>query len=172
MKAMGREGGLTKWERERLRERGKPGNTGTHTGAVRAWEKEPEAVVFVAHTPGGELRKILQKNDDELAETLGTRRVKFVERGGTSLQAILCQSNPWGKKHCNRVCHMCDNGDLGNCRVESVVYEIRCDVCEREGKRRVYVGETGKSAWERADQHWREWRAKKEGNALHKHDEN
>ena len=142
------------------------------TGHTREWEKEPEAVVFIAHTPGGELKKIPLKNYDELAETLGTRCVKFVERGGTSLQAIICQSNPWEKSHCRRVCHMCDNGDLGSCRAESVCYEIRCAVCEKEGQRRVYIGETGKSGWERASQHWREWRGKKEGNALHKHDMN
>ena len=54
---MGREGGLTKWERERLqeRERGK-GREKDGEGEkqyLREWEKEPEAVIFIAHTPGG-----------------------------------------------------------------------------------------------------------------------
>ena len=81
---------------------------------------------------------------------------------------------------------MCDHGNLGDCRSESVVYEIKCGVCEEgrgkeegeegrgkgEGKRRVYIGETGKSGWERAAQHWRAWAAKSPKSCLHKHDVN
>ena len=129
-------------------------------------------MVFIPHTPSGELRKQLQEEEYKLAKVLGTRRVKFVERGGRSLQSILCVSNPWGKRHCGRKCPMCDNGDLGKCRKESVVYEIKCVVCEKVGKRRVYVGETGKSGWERAAQHWEGWRNKSPKSCLHKHDAN
>ena len=67
---------------------------------------------------------------------------------------------------------MCDNGDLGNCRVESCVYEIKCAICEGKGIRKVYIGETGKSGWERASQHWRDWRRKDSESSLHKHDMN
>ena len=136
------------------------------------WEKEPEAVIFIAYTPNGELRKRLQREEDGLAKTLGTRRVKFVERGGKSLQSLLCNSNPWAKKHCGSVCPICDSGDLGKCRSESVVYEIRCSLCEKRGKRKVYLGETGKSGWERGEQHWRGWRKKEKNSCLWKHNIN
>ena len=67
---------------------------------------------------------------------------------------------------------MCETEAKGKCRVESCVYEIKCGKCEREGRRRVYVGESGRSAWERGGEHMRAWRAKEEGSFLWKHEVN
>ena len=36
------------------------------------------------------MKKQLQLEDDNMAKAMGTRRVKFVERGGKTLQAMLC----------------------------------------------------------------------------------
>ena len=91
-------GRLTKWEREQKDKRDKKVDS-KEKREMEEWEKDPEAVVFIAHTPGGELRKRLQAEEDQLAKTLGMRKVKFVERGGKSLQSILCVSNPWKKKN-------------------------------------------------------------------------
>ena len=60
----------------------------------------PEVVVFVPHTPEGILKKRLQERDAKMVEAMGVRKVKFVERGGRSIQGILCQSNPWKAKQC------------------------------------------------------------------------
>ena len=80
-------------------------------------------------------------------QTLKLKRVKFVERGGNSIQGILCRSNPWKEKKCgDGECMVCRTEVKGDCRVESVVYEVKYTKCEVEGKRRVYVGETGRSA--------------------------
>ena len=51
-------------------------------------------VVFIPHTPGGILKERLQKRDEKMREAMGMRKVKFVERGGRSLQGLLCRSNP------------------------------------------------------------------------------
>ena len=42
---------------------------------------------------------------------------------------------------------------MGKCRVEGVVYEIECQVCKKNGVRRVYLDETGRSVYERMLNH-------------------
>ena len=56
--------------------------------------------------------------------------------------------------------------------MESVVYKVWCGRCEGEKKTSVYVGESGRSAWERGGDHLRAWRAKEEGSFLWKHSVN
>ena len=41
-----------------------------------------------------------------------------------------------------------------------------------EGRRSIYIGETGRSAWERGAEHMRAWREKEEGSFLWKHEAN
>ena len=97
-------------------------------------EKEIETVIFIAFTPEGTLKKRLQSEDDAFAKTMGLKRVRFVERGGTTLAAILCKSNPWQDKACARKdCMLCNSGNLGECRTESVVYEVECQICKQQG---------------------------------------
>ena len=128
-------------------------------------------MVFIPYTPGGELRKKLQEEDDNLTSMLGMKRVRFVERGGIGIAALLCRSNPWREQGCGRRgCQVCRGGKGGECRVESVVYQIQCMVCKEREKRRVYIGETGRSGYERGTDHWNDWRRKLKGSFLHKHD--
>ena len=54
-----------------------------------------------------------------------------------------------GKQCGGKDCLVCQTEAKGKCRVESVVYEVTCGRCEKKGKRKVYVGESRKSAWER-----------------------
>ena len=112
---------------------------GEREGEKDGKKKEtPEVVVFIPHTPDGVLKRRLQEKDQKMVEAMGMRRVKFVERGGRSLQGLLCRSNPWREKGCGDVkCLVCRSEVKGDCRVESVVYEIKCTLCEREGRKRV-----------------------------------
>ena len=71
-----------------------------------------------------ELRKKMQAKEDELSRVLGVKRVKVVERGGTSLEHILFDMNPWSKRWCGREdCRVCKRGEgqLEKCRKEGVV---------------------------------------------------
>ena len=43
-------------------------------------------------------------------------------------------------------------------------------ICKEKEKRRVYIGETGRSGYERGNDHWRDWKNKLTGSFLHKHD--
>ena len=144
---------------------------GNPTGETKKKEREIETVIFVPHTPGGSLRKQLPEEDDRLTEMLGMKRVRFVERGGVSIAALLCRSNPWREQKCKRAnCQICRGGKGGECHVESVVYQVECLRCKEALKRRVYIGETGRSGYERGVDHWNNWRRKHKGSFLHKHD--
>ena len=67
---------------------------------------EIEGVLFVPHTPGGKLMKLLQSKEDQLCSLMGLRKkVQFVERSGTKIIDILSESDPWkgaacGRDHC------------------------------------------------------------------------
>ena len=136
-------------------------------------DKGPEVVVFIPHTPNGVLKRMLQERDSKMVEVMGLRTVKFVERGGKSLQGILTRSNPWREKECGgKDCLICKTEPKGDCRVESVVYQVECKKCEEQGKKSVYVGETGRRGWERGEDHLRAWRGKEEGSFLWKHEAN
>ena len=65
-------------------------------------EEEVEAVCFVPATPGGELARLLQEGDDVAREGTKQKRLKFVERGGSTIKDRLCRNNPWGKIKCGR----------------------------------------------------------------------
>ena len=159
------------WSDQKWKEKSGEAPQGRHPNEkVR---ETPEVVVFIPHTPGGILKERLQRRDEKMREAMGMRKVKFVERGGRSLQGLLCRSNPWREKKCGgKDCLVCQTEAKGKCRVESVVYEVECGKCKGEGKRRVYVGESGRSAWERGGEHLRAWRAKEEGSFLWKHSVN
>lgn len=58
---------------------------------------------------------------------------------------------------------------LGKCRKEGVVYQVECGKCKEKGERKVYIGETGRSVFERMVEQWRVWRDKKTGSSLWKH---
>ena len=117
------------------------------------------------------MRKQLQKEDDNIVKTMGSRRIKFVERGGKSLESLLCKTNPWKDVHCGRGdCVICRSGKGGQCRTESCVYEVKCLQCEEKGIKRIYIGESGKSGYERMIQHWRSWRGREKDSFLWKHD--
>merc|ERR1712242_529095 len=67
--------------------------------------KEIDTVMFVSHTPGDLLAKNLQKAEDKFVEKRPGGKVKMVSRGGTALQNVLCNKNPWQKEGCGR--HNC-----------------------------------------------------------------
>ena len=44
-------------------------------------DRGTEAVLFIAHTPHGELKKRIQDREDKLTKAFRSKRVKVVERG-------------------------------------------------------------------------------------------
>ena len=108
-----------------------------------------------------------------MTEQEGTkeRRVKFVERGGVTVKDLLVRNNPWGKVKCGRdKCMSCPwSKEGGECRQESVVYQIECVRCKGEGVLAEYWGETARTAFERGEEHLSGLEARYEKNSLWKH---
>jgi len=114
------------------------------------WYKPNDTVLFVPPTPNGELRRRMEQvvengNSNEL-------RIKVVERAGRKIRSIL----PGLKENleCGREkCMIHYAGGRGNCNKEGIVCEGMCIECKNSGKRSIYVGETGRSAYTRGRQH-------------------
>ena len=65
-------------------------------------EREIEAVMFIPFTVGSKLQKQLQTEDNDYICSGHSKRIKFVERGGSTLEQILGRSDPWGANGCHR----------------------------------------------------------------------
>ena len=121
-----------------------------HQEPVDRKEDKPESVLFVPHTPYGELKKIMQGVDRELTKVLKYGQNKVVERLGDSLERALCNRAPWRTEPCTRSsCTPCLSKP-GSCRQHNVTYSITCNLCAKEGSRVAYWGETRRSWWDRS----------------------
>ena len=125
-------------------------------------EREITGVVFVEYTHKGTLVKNLQRVDDEMTKVFKISRTKYVERAGTKLVNKLVVKDPFYQLNggCGRKCHICrsQKGKGINCRLEGVTYTIQCAKCKDKedemGKKALYIGETGRSAFERMREHF------------------
>jgi hypothetical protein len=141
------------------------------------------SVLFVDQTVGGVLAKRLQQVEDRLADVTGYR-IRISETSGTQLCRLLPSTNPWGQRDCERQdCYTCGQGgeDAIDCKVRNVLYESACVVCngdkfEKKSKWDsfkemvgVYVGETSRSIFERAGEHWQDVKAGKVESHMLKH---
>lgn len=115
------------------------------------WYKPSDTVLFVPPTPNGELQRRLK----QVVEDVGKHneiKVKIVERAGIKIRSMLPGLKD--KVECGRSnCMIHSTGGHGNCNIEGVVYKGKCLDCEKDGKKSVYIGETGRSAYTRGVQH-------------------
>ena len=51
-----------------------------------------------------------------------------------------------------------------DCRTRGCVYEIQCKECKKK-----YIGQTGRSIYERTKEHFKDWRDQKDGSILLEH---
>ena len=71
-------------------------------------EDQPETVLFVPHTPGGALKKDLQKVQDQLNRGKKFQGVRIVERMGPKVGSLVAIPAPWRKDPCpNEDCTPC-----------------------------------------------------------------
>ena len=126
-------------------------------------------VLFIEQTPGGELARRLQKVEERMAAITGYR-VRIAETSGSQLRRLLPNTNPWVGADCGRgQCYTCPQCSdvLEDCKRRNILYESYCMLCnpDLEDKkvmkkkkmseiRGVYVGESGRSIYERAGEHW------------------
>ena len=164
----------------------RPGQHGVNTRKQKPklGSKDPPTigVMFVDQTMGGVLAKRLQEVEDRLAGVTGYR-IRMVESAGTQLRRLLPNTNPWAGGDCGRErCYTCNQGGekREDCKRRNILYESSCTVCnpEIEGKKvkkkmndvnGVYVGESARSIFERAQEHWADRVGQKEDSHMVKH---
>lgn len=66
-----------------------------------ALERRPDTVMFVERTAGGTLVKRLRAQERDFYK-FSSKKVKYVERNGTQVQAMLTSPDPWGQALCER----------------------------------------------------------------------
>ena len=105
-----------------------------------------ESLMVVDATPGERLKRVVEK----IAKKYGIK-MKVIERRGRTMKTMFQKSNPFGVVGCSeRDCVICKGGMGVDCRKRGVVYEIGC---EEEGCGKKYIGQTGRTLYERLKQH-------------------
>jgi hypothetical protein len=128
-------------------------------------------VMFVEFSRGGSLQKCMKEVLDRISPMLGFN-VRVTEKGGSSLGSILSNKNLWRGEHCGRPkCRPCAQSEDKKepCKARNIVYESECTLCNEPGSRKrndkqglkeskeqanLYVGESARSLFERAGEHW------------------
>ena len=157
---------------------GKAENAEGGTGSL-----ETRSVILVEHTPDGTLAKRLREQVGRMEHIMGFR-LKVVEKTGTKLKDMFSPTNVWGGSKCEREdCTTCTQGceDLPDCTRRSIVYESICSKCNPGAKEQgplrninkdvpsVYVGETSRSIYEHAGEHWNSYRKRNTDSHIWKH---
>ena len=126
-----------------------------------------DTVIMVSPTPGGELAKTFQQI---VNANPGPVRIKIQEDGGITMKRKLQKTNPGRTVGCDSSdCLACKNGKGkgGDCRRNSVGYELVCDLCG--GENVCYVGETGQNVYTRGLKHMSNYKGKHSDSPLWKH---
>ena len=125
-----------------------------------------ESVMFIPHTPHGELRRRLSN----MEAGLGLKgKVRYVEEMGKSMEDTLVRRDPWSGQGCGRPhCLPCRN-KKGKYNSQGVLYEIVCPECKEQGRRTAYIGESARTAFDRGLQHLRAMEGGVDGHPLVDH---
>ena len=135
-------------------------NTTTNKKKWFQKKKEVDAVMFVQATEDGQLKKELQRCADR-----NQMKIKMIEKVENSLRKELQRSNPFKEETCgNTRCQICQGQTGVNCRARGCIYEMICLECERK-----YRGQTGNSAQERVNTHFKDWKRKDSKCPLYRH---
>ena len=164
-------GAKTNWYKRRKNKTGLD-KKGGRKGKGRQEESDVETVLFVPHTPGGKLAKMMEEEEERFRKGTKLKRIKIVEKGGNTLKSILSCTNPWAKEGCTREdCFPCkgEPGKGGNCQLENIVYRISCLECAKTGTRAEYTGESSRTAYLRGCEHQDGLRQRSDKNAMWKH---
>ena len=136
---------------------------------------EYKSLLFVPPTPGGELRKELEKREMEINKN-SDDRIKMVETGGIKMETMLTNKNPFKRKRCaEKICPLCKNDENEKskqvipCNTNNVGYKWTCENCENINVTKIYEGETSRSARIRGKEHLKDLEKKNENSALYKH---
>ena len=146
-------------------------------------EIKTRSVIFVEHTREGGLAKQLREQLMRIEPMMGFR-LKVVERSGTQLKDMFSLTNVWGGTQCGREdCTTCNQGgdDIPDCTRRGIMYESICTKCNPGAKEpgplkkpesevpSIYVGESSRSIFERAGEHWKAYEKRDTDSHIWKH---
>ena len=120
------------------------------------------------------MAKELQNRENELNK-YNEERIKIVESGGVKIEELLTKKNPFKKGKCGETkCPLCMNKNPDGqieilCNTNNIGYRWTCQNCKNENKKRVYEGESSRSARLRGKEHLQGFKNKNEANMLYKH---
>ena len=143
-------------------------NYGTGSNSV-----EYKSVLFVPVTKGGILAKELKKREEEL-NRFKKERIKIVEDGGVQLKNFLVQKDPFPITKCEKKkCLICGSEKSENlkyaCNSNNVGYKLECETCLERGQKRIYEGESSRSARIRGAEHLADFVKKRPNSVILKH---
>jgi hypothetical protein len=133
-----------------------------------------KTVLFVPPTPGSQLAKQLQSRENEVNK-YNEERIKIVESGGVKIEELITKKNPFKKGKCGeKQCPLCKNKNDDAkievlCNTNNIGYRWTCQDCNDKNKKRVYEGESSRSARLRGKEHLQGYKNKNESNMLYKH---
>ena len=111
-------------------------------------------------------------------------KLKIIEKTGTKLKDLFSPTNIWKGSQCGREgCTTCNQGgeDLPDCTRRSIVYESICTKGNPGAKASgpfkspetsvpsIYVGESARSIFERAGEHWKSYEKRNPDSHIWKH---
>ena len=106
--------------------------------------------MFIPHTPGSTLRNRFSK----MEQNLGFKtRFKYIEQMGLSIREMVVKKDPDAQECGRSYCMVCLT-EPGVCMRKGGIYKITCMTCKNQGESVVYVGETGRSLWDRGAEHF------------------
>ena len=103
--------------------------------------------MFILATPKSELKNRIQNTANKYKIP-----IKIIENVNESVKNNLQKSNPFKRSECGRQdCKMCQMGCKTSCRIRGIVYELKCDPCQKI----LYRGQTSRSGYDRINEHMR-----------------
>lgn len=119
-----------------------------------------DGVLFVDVTEDGDMMREILRSCKR-----NKMKVKVIEKMRSTVKDELQRSNPFKIGKCGREsCVLCRMNTGVDCRTRGCVYQMRCKECSRK-----YRGQTGRSTYERMNEHFTDYTEKKEGSVLFEH---
>ena len=105
-------------------------------------DRKIQGVIFLQHTEHSKLAHNIREKLKVL-ESVGTFKIKIVERTGSTLVDTLHKSNAWADQDCLREdCRICTSTikgvKKGSCRRRNVTYETFCITCQKQEQEKLH----------------------------------
>ena len=122
-------------------------------------------------TPGDTLLKVF-KLIEVKSKISEQDRIKFVSKSGTKLSDLVKTKDPFSSLCTiltNKPCVEGMSSNFTSCRKMNINYEAKCNPCDLQGKRRVYIGESTRNIHVRSNEHFNALKNMSENSWMYKH---